>query len=175
VAVSAITFYQVRPVDWSPVRELRGRAPDRGTWRCPEPSCPVVYRSGPSRPCPDHDPAAVTVPELGERWQRIAALNARIRDGDIEPRICKCGCGELTPDNPNGSNRAYCPGHRPWHHVSGSPPRDPGGKCLCGCGELVPSAHHRYVNREHQLRARRRRRATVYEPPRSLPPEGRSS
>jgi hypothetical protein len=44
------------PVRWDPGRDARGARTSRGP-RCPAPACPVRWRGGADRLCPDHAPA----------------------------------------------------------------------------------------------------------------------
>lgn len=60
------------PVPWSAEREARGATTTPGP-RCPFPACPVRYRAGSDRPCPDHAPPPA---EPGRRTVGQAAATA---------------------------------------------------------------------------------------------------
>lgn len=77
----------VPPVDWTPDRDARGAAPDRGP-RCPEPGCPFPP-AAPGQPCREHDGHHdAPVPLKLESWQRagVAYLLRSWRPGPGQRR-----------------------------------------------------------------------------------------
>jgi hypothetical protein len=103
------TAYSYRPAAWSPERDARGAAPDRGP-RCTDADCPVRWPSGPDRPCPEHA-ADAALAALARRARvradlariasspaRRAAAAALLRDPRRDSRVTgrEAGCCRVT-------------------------------------------------------------------------------